>query len=87
MSLSIMKVFYKKRPPNIVRYRNYKNFNNEVFINDLNWYFTEKAEFLRFNSCKRTIDKAPEKYAPLKKLYVRTNQAPFMNKNINKEIM
>ena len=50
-----MKDFYKKRPPNIVRYRNYENSNNEVFINDLNEYFTEKAEFLSFNSFKRTI--------------------------------
>ena len=31
-----MKVFYKKRPLNI---------NNDVFINDLNEYFTEKAVF------------------------------------------
>ena len=38
-----MKVFYKKQSSNIVRYRNYKNINNEVFINDLNGYFNEKA--------------------------------------------
>ena len=85
--LSTMKDFYKKRPPNIVRYRNYKNSNNDVFLNDLNEYFIEKAESLSFNSFKRTIDKALEKYAPLKKRCVRANQTLFMNKNINKEIM
>ena len=87
MCLSIMKVFYKKWPSNIARYRNYKNFNNEVFINDLNEYFTKNAEFLSFSSFKITINKTLEKYAPLKKQYVRANQAAFMNKNINKEIM
>ena len=80
MSLDIIKVFYKRQPPNIVTYRNYKNFNDEVFVNDLNNYFTEKAEFLSFNSFNRTIDKALEKFTPLKKRYVRANQAPFMIK-------
>ena len=87
MSLSIMKVFYKKQQPNIARYHNCKNFNNEFFINDLNVYFTENTEYISFDSFKRTIDKSLEKYAPPKKRYVRANQPPFMNKNINKEIM
>ena len=60
MSLSMMNVFCKKRPPNIVRYCNYNNFNNKVFINDLNEYFTENTEFLSFDSFKRTIDKTLE---------------------------
>ena len=55
-----MKVFYKKRPRNIVRYLNYKNFNNEVFINNLSEYFTENTEFLKFDSFKRTTDKILE---------------------------
>ena len=83
----MMNVFCKKRPPNIVRYCNYNNFNNKVFINDLNEYFTENTEFLSFDSFKRTIDKTLEKYTLLKKQYVRAKQAPFINKNINKEIM
>ena len=37
--------------------------------------------FLSSDSFKRTIDKTLEKYVPLKKRYVRANQAPFMNKN------
>ena len=60
VSLSMMNVFCKKRPPNIVRYCNYNNFNNKVFINDLNEYFTENTEFLSFDSFKRTIDKTLE---------------------------
>ena len=85
--LSIMKVFYKKQLSNIVTHCSYKNINNKVFINDLNEYFSENTEFLSFDSFKRTINKTREKYSPLKKWYVRANQAPFMNKYINNKIM
>ena len=37
--------------------------------------------FLSSDSFKRTIDKTLGKYVPLKKRYVRANQAPFMKKN------
>ena len=87
MPLSVMKVFYKKQMPNIIRYRNYKKFNNEVFINDLEEQFSENNEFLNFESFKRIVNKTLDKYAPIKKRYVRENQASFMNKKINKEIM
>ena len=71
--------------PNIIRYRNYKKFNNEFSINDLEEQFSENNEFLNFESFKRTVDKTLDKYAPIKKLYVRGNQPPFMNKRINNE--
>ena len=67
MSLSVMKVFYKKQMPNIIRYCNYKKFNNEVFINDLEEQLSENNEFLNFESFKRIVDKTLDKYAPIKK--------------------
>ena len=50
MSLSIMKVFYKKQCPNIIRYRNYHNFNNEYFINDV------QSSILREYSQNETLE-------------------------------
>ena len=35
MSLTVMKDFYKKQSPNIIRYRSYRNFDNEIFINEV----------------------------------------------------
>ena len=35
MKLTIMKVFYQKQKRNIIRYQDYENFNNEIFLNDL----------------------------------------------------
>ena len=73
--------------PNIIRYCNYKIFNNEAFINDLKEQFSENNEFLNFESFKRIVYETLDKYAPIKKRYIRANQAPFINKRINKEIM
>ena len=35
LTLSIMKVFYKKQKPNITKYRDYRNFDNITFMNDV----------------------------------------------------
>ena len=35
MPLTVLKIFYKKQRPNIVRYRNYRNFDSELFMNDV----------------------------------------------------
>ena len=35
MSLTVMKVFYKNQIPNIIRYRNYRNFDNDTFMYDV----------------------------------------------------
>ena len=35
MSLTVMKVFYKKQSPNIIRYRSYLNFNKKIFISEV----------------------------------------------------
>ena len=87
MTISVMKIFYKKQKPNIIRYRNYKNFNNELFINDVEELTSKYNEPLKFESFKNIVDKILEKHAPMKKRFVRANQAPFVNKKISKEIM
>ena len=85
-----MKVFYKKQRPNIIRYRNYHNFNNECFINDVQSSILREYsqnETLKYELFKRKVDYVLEKHAPIKKHYVRANQAPFIDKTINKHIM
>ena len=36
---------------------------------------------------KNILDHTLETHAPLKKLYVRANQSPFINRKTNKELM
>ena len=35
LSLTVMKIFYKKQKSNIIKYRSYRNFDNEAFISNL----------------------------------------------------
>ena len=35
MTLTVMKVFYKKQKPIIITYHSYKHFSNEVFVADI----------------------------------------------------
>ena len=90
MTLTVMKVFYKKQKPNIVTYRNYKHFSNEAFMLDVKnsiIQMTSENTDLEFDRLKTALDEAIQRHAPIKKRYVRANQAPFINKKINKEIM
>ena len=48
---------------------------------------TSERNDLEFDRFKTAVDKAIQRHAPIKKRYVRANQAPFINKKINKEIM
>ena len=90
MTLTVMKVFYKKRKSNLINYRSYKNFDNSTFMNDVKKNLTSNApeNFARnFDLFKHVVFDTFEKHAPLKKRSVRANQGPFMNKKISKEIM
>ena len=48
---------------------------------------TSENNNLEFDRFKAVLDEAIQKYAFIKKWYVRANQASFINKKANKEIM
>ena len=48
---------------------------------------TSENNDLEFGRFKAALDKAIQWHAPIEKRYVLANQAPFMRKKINKEIM
>ena len=84
------KIFYKKKRPKIARCRNYCNFDNKHFINEgKNSIEQEYCQnhSLEFGSFKKKVDSIVQKHASLKKRYVKANQAPFIDKNIDKHIM
>ena len=80
MTLTVMKVFYKKQKPNIVTYRNYKHFSNEAFMLDIKnsiIQMTSENNDLEFDRLKTALDEAIQRHAPIKKRYIRANQAPL----------
>ena len=88
LSLTVVKVFYKKLKANIIKYCSYGD--NKALISNLRVAFSkicDENEFLYFETFKNIFDHTLETPAPLKKQYVRVNEAPFINRKINKEIM
>ena len=73
----------QKLKPQLITYRNYKNFNNDRFQEDIK---TCEFDTNGINSFKETILSVFKKYVPIKKKYIRANEASFMTKNLHKEI-
>ena len=82
MTLTVMRAHFVKQTPKVVYYHDYKKFSNELFRNDIlrTQALTETKENVQTN-----IVNVFNEHAPLKKRYVRANQAPFMNKRLSKE--
>ena len=66
-----MKVFYKKQKPNIITYRSYKHFSNEVLmadVQDKRSQVTPKNNELEFDFFKIAINEAIQRHAPKKQI-------------------
>ena len=77
-----------KQKPRIIKYRDYKNFNNITLrmdlLKELSLCKLQKGDFDKF---KFIVNKVLASHAPMKEKYIRRNQAPFMNKSVRKAIM
>ena len=88
MTIVVNKLKFEKLKPSIIKYRDYSHYNGNNFRGDLVTELnrqTFSSEMLEsfLSICKNVVDK----HAPLKKKYVRGNQAPFMNKELSKAFM
>ena len=75
--------------PRIVYYRNYKKFNETNCLNDVkNCDFSLKTDDPNenYNFLTNTFINIVNKHAPLKKKFERGNEAPFMTRNLRREI-
>ena len=68
--VTVLKIFYKKQRPKITHYRNYKNFENGNFRQDL------EKELLKFDVANAPLSKfnftvlsVLDKYAPKNEIY------------------
>ena len=84
VTMTEFKTSFQKREPKIIKYRDYKNFDNSKFRSEIlkrNFNYTDLRTF------KETVFNIFNKYAPIKRKYVRANEAPFMTKELHKAIM
>ena len=83
------KCSYSRLKPKVVTYRNYKKFDEQEFLNDLNSSnvsLKPDDPNQNYNTLTKVFADTVNKHAPLKKKTLRGNDAPFMNKEFRKEI-
>ena len=89
MIVTVMKACFQKQKPKVITYRDYKNFSENDYRQQITYELSliGHANEIPFDvfmtTCKKSLDKA----APVKQKYVRSNQSPFLNKQILKAIM
>ena len=88
LTLTVFKVYLSKKNPEIIQYRDYKNFSSELFrrgpLQELSFQNIEPNEF---DKLKFIASKLLNFDAPLKEKYIRCNQALIKNKKLRKAIM
>ena len=86
MAVTVMKSSYVKAKPKEITYRCYKNFNPDVFKNDLKSAI-EREQVQCYTNFEKYFMETLNKHAPVKTKTIRANQASYMTKALRKAIM
>ena len=90
MIVTSLKAHFKKLPPKKIVYRDYKNFDENAFLYELDQNMIKGKFYAQndpYNGFTSTFTNIANKHAPLKKKIIRGNDAPFMTKELRKAIM
>ena len=87
MTVTVMKTFVPKQGPILVKYRDYRKFNSELFRHDLLYNLSIINDNTCYDKFENTFKETLDKHAAIKEKNVRANNAPFMNKTLSKAIM
>ena len=77
--VTLLKTFYKKQTPKINHYRNHKNFEDDIFRQDL-----KKELLFELSKFNDTVLSVLDKHAPKKMKYIRSNNCNFMTREPKK---
>ena len=84
LTVTEFKMGFTKSKPLIITYRDYKKFNNNVFRSEIKSLCSSKADLSYF---KDSIFHIFNKHAPIKKKYLRANEATYMIKELHVAVM
>ena len=91
MTVSVLKMHFRKLPPKIISYRDFSNYHKVNFINSLNEVLFEgeyTESFVKDPDCfYKVCTEVLNQHAPRKKKYDCGNNKRFMNKVLSKAIM
>ena len=83
---TMLKTKYMKLPAKKVKYRDYKYFNEEFFLYELNHCLTNNT-LENYDQFENLFTNILQRHAPLKTKLVRANSKPYVTKNLRKAIM
>ena len=89
ISITLRSTFIKL-PPKTVKYKSYKNFNETIFLHELDQKLIQGDLCRSDDPClnlTEVFSSILDKHAPIKSKKIRGNQAPLMNKHLSKIIM
>ena len=86
MTITVLKIYFKKKDPIIIHYRNFKSFDEQKFRDDFIRHL-EQWDAIDIDVFKSILMTVLDTHAPRKKKVARGNNAPFMNKTLSKEFM
>ena len=86
---TFLRSHFSRLKPKAIYYRNYKKFNEQKVLEDVkntNFCFNSDDPNENYELITDLFSKIVNKHAPLKKKFLRGNQAPFINKELRKAI-
>ena len=87
MIITVMKCKFKKKDPKIINFRCYKNFDENLFRNELKNALRDTDKELNYDYFKQAFVNILNIHAPMKKKFIRGNNAPFMNTTLSQAFM
>ena len=82
MAVAVMKMLFLKMKPQVVSYRKYKGFHNEIFLDSLRHKLNVQGQFLNekgLNGFSNICSQIFGMYAHKKKRYIQSNHNSFIN--------
>ena len=87
MTVTVLKVLFQNQSPTIIKYRDYKDFNVDIFRYELLDKLSIIGEDIIYELFEMIFIYLLDTHAPMKTKYIRANNAPFMNKVLSKAVM
>ena len=87
MIITVLKTSIPKQGPTLVKYRDYKKFNDAHFRQDLQNNISNISDETCHDTFQTAFIDTLNMHAPIKSKYVRANNPPFINRSLSKAIM
>ena len=88
LTVTVLKTYYKKQEPIKIKYRSFKNFNENNFKMDLSLKLENfNTECMTYDDFISIFMEVLDHYAPMKSKIIRGNNGPFMNRILSKSFM